>query len=326
MRTVKGKQNRNRKPVKDKDTGPKKPQTTAVFTVKRSDELLNFLLAKYEGKLSRNSIKTLLSDRKVLVNGSMTTQFNYPLAKDDEVAIAKAPVRTKPARRAAPVPAVPSIKPYIIYEDEEFLAINKPAGLLSVESDKDNTCAYQMAVEYLKKNGAQARPYILHRIDKETSGVLVFAKDIKIHSMLRMHWNEDVTMREYYAVINGHPEEETGRLVHYLKENQNHAVYVTKDSRGKKAITNYETVDSSKDYSLLRVVIETGRKNQIRAQMNEIGHPILGDDKYAGIPSPIGRLCLHASVLEFTHPVTKKPMRFTAPVPSEFRSLVSKNR
>ena len=326
MRTVKGKQNRNRKPVKDKDTGPKKPQTTAVFTVKRSDELLNFLLAKYEGKLSRNSIKTLLSDRKVLVNGSMTTQFNYPLAKDDEVAIAKAPVRTKPARRAAPVPAVPSIKPYIIYEDEEFLAINKPAGLLSVESDKDNTCAYQMAVEYLKKNGAQARPYILHRIDKETSGVLVFAKDIRIHSMLRMHWNEDVTMREYYAVIDGHPEEETGRLVHYLKENQNHAVYVTKDPRGKKAITNYETVDSSKDYSLLRVVIETGRKNQIRAQMNEIGHPILGDDKYANIPSPIGRLCLHASVLEFTHPVTKKPMRFTAPVPSEFRSLVSKNR
>ena len=326
MKTNRRKQNRTGKPDTNKDTGPKKPQTTAVFTVKRSDELLNFLLGKYDGKLSRNSVKTLLSDRKVLVNGSMTTQFNYPLAKDDEVAIAKAPVRTKPVRSKAPAPAVPSIKPYIIYEDEEFLAVNKPAGLLSVESDKESTCAYQMAVEYLKKNGAQSRPYILHRIDKETSGVLVFAKDIKIHSMLKMHWNEDVTMREYYAVVAGHPEEETGRLVNYLKENQNHMVYVTNDPRGKKAITNYEVVSSSKEYSLLRVVIETGRKNQIRAQMNEIGHPILGDDKYARIPSPIGRLCLHASILEFTHPVTKKPMRFTAPVPAEFKAVISKNR
>ena len=326
MRNTNRRSSRNTRPAEKKENGPKKPLTTASFVVKRSDELLNFLLGKYEGKLSRNSVKKLLSDRKVLVNGSMTTQFNYPLAKDDEVAIAKNPIRTRPMRSAAPAPAVPSIKPYIIYEDDEFLAVNKPAGLLSVESDKDSTCAYQMAVEYLKKNGAQSRPYILHRIDKETSGVLVFAKDIKIHSMLKMHWNEDVTMREYYAVIAGHPEEESGRLVHYLKENQNHAVYVTKDPRGKKAVTNYETVSTSKDYSLLRVVIETGRKNQIRAQMNEIGHPILGDDKYAGIPSPIGRLCLHASVLEFIHPITKKPMRFTAPVPSEFKSVISKNR
>ena len=326
MRNTNRNPNRNAKPVKKTETGPKKPLTTATFVVKRSDELLNFLLGKYEGKLSRNSVKKLLSDRKVLINGSMTTQFNYPLAKDDEVAIAKNPIRTKPVRSAAPVPQVPSIKPYIIYEDAEFLAVNKPAGLLSVESDKENTCAYQMAVEYLKKIDVRCRPYILHRIDKETSGVLVFAKDIKIHSMLKMHWNEDVTMREYYAVVDGHPDEESGRLVNYLKENQNHMVYVTNDPRGKKAITNYETVASSKDYSLLRVVIETGRKNQIRAQMNEIGHPILGDDKYARIPSPIGRLCLHASVLEFIHPVTKKPMRFTAPVPSEFKTIVSKNR
>ena len=321
-------QKKSRTPKREniKKPGDKKPAVTARFTVKRSDELLAFLLGKYEGKLSRNSIKKLLSDRKVLVNGSMTTQFNYPLAKDDEVSIAKAPVRTKPARRAAPVTPVPSIKPYIIYEDEEFLAVNKPAGLLSVESDTESACAYQMAVEYLKKNGAQARPYILHRIDKETSGVLVFAKDIKIHSILRMHWNEAVTLREYYAVVDGVLEEKNGRLVNYLKENQNHAVYVTNDPHGKKAITNYEVVSENSTCSMLRVDIETGRKNQIRAQMNEIRHPILGDDKYAGLPSPIGRLCLHASALEFTHPYTKKPMRFTAPVPSEFRRISSKNR
>ena len=312
---------KNRKPVRREDR-PKSVPVTNTFTVKRSDELLPFLLAKFDGKLSRNSIKALLSDHKVLVNGSMTTQFNYPLAKDDEVKIARNPVRTKPVRKDAPRVAIPSINPYIIYEYDEFLAINKPAGLLSVESDNDPNCAYAMAVAYLQKKDARCRPYILHRIDKETSGVLVFAKDIRIHSMLRMHWNEDITLREYYAVVNGVMEEPEGRIVSYLKENQNHLVYVTKDPRGKKAITNYEVVKASSDCSLLKVRIETGRKNQIRVQMNAQNHPILGDDKYGLLPSPINRLCLHASALEFLHPVTKKPMRFFAPVPGEFRQLV----
>lgn len=319
--------NRNRRDSrKNENRRNDKPKTipfTHSFTVKRSDELLNFLLARFEGKLSRNSVKKLLSDHKVLVNGSMTSQFNFPLAKDDEVRIAKAPVRMTPTRRQPNVVPVPSIRPYIIYEDEEFLVINKPAGLLSVESDKDPSCAYAMAVAYLRQKDARSRPYILHRIDKETSGVLVFAKDIRIHSMLRMHWNEDITRREYYAVVKGIMEEEKGHLVSYLQENENHLVYVADDSRGKKAITDYEVVKEGKACSLLRVEISTGRKNQIRVQMNHIDHPILGDDKYGLEPSPIGRLCLHASALEFIHPVTKKPMRFHAPVPSEFNKLVS---
>ena len=310
-----------RKPVR-RDDKPKTIPVTNTFIVKRSDELLPFLLNKFEGKLSRNSIKTLLSGHKVLVNGSMTTQFNYPLAKDDEVKIARNPVRTKPVRKDAPKETIPSIKPYIIYEDDEFLAINKPAGLLSVESDKDPNCAYAMAVAYLQKKDARSRPFILHRIDKETSGVLIFAKDIKIHSMLRMHWNEDITLREYYAVVAGVMEEPEGTIVSYLKENQNHLVYVSKDPRGKKAITNYEVVKASSQCSLLKINIETGRKNQIRVQMNAQNHPILGDDKYGLVPSPINRLCLHASALEFIHPVTKKPMRFYAPVPVEFKQLV----
>lgn len=306
---------------------PKTIPYTSSFTVKRSDELLAFLLARFEGKLSRNSVKKLLSDRKVLVNGSMTTQFNYPLAKDDEVRIAKNPVRTAPVRRqAAETKQIPSIRPYIVYEDGEFLVIDKPAGLLSVESDKDPMCAYTMAVEYLKQKDARSRPYILHRIDKETSGVLVFAKDIKIHSMLRMHWNEDITLREYYAVVEGVMEEESGTMISWLRENENHIVYVSKDRRGKKAVTNYETVKSNGERSLLRVTIDTGRKNQIRVQMNEANHPILGDDKYGLVPSPTGRLYLHASALEFIHPVTKKPMRFSAPVPKEFNTAVSKRR
>ncbi len=315
--------NTRKKPnLKKKDDRTKTIPVTHTFIVKRSDELLNFLLAKFEGKLSRNSVKKLLSDHKVLINGSMTTQFNYPLAKDDEIKIAKNPVRTAPVRKNAPKATVPSIKPYIIYEDEEFLAINKPAGLLSVESDKDPNCAYAMAAAYLKQKDARCRPYILHRIDKETSGVLIFAKDIRIHSMLRMHWNEDITLREYYAVVAGVMEEPSGQIISFLKENQNHLVYVTKDPRGKKAITNYEVVKANDICSLLKINIETGRKNQIRVQMNAQNHPILGDDKYGLVPSPIERLCLHASALEFIHPVTKKPMHFYAPVPNEFKQLV----
>ena len=296
---------------------------TNVFTVRRSTELLEFLLARFEGRLSRNSVKKLLSDHKVLVNGAMTTQFNYPLAKDDEVKIAKNPVRTQPVKKvSAARQKETSLRPFIIYEDDEFLAINKPAGLLSVESDKDRHSAYVLASEYLKKKDKNCRPYILHRIDKETSGVLVFTKDIRIHSMLKMHWNEDVTLREYIAVVAGVMEEKQAAITSYLKENQNHQVYVTSDPRGKKAITNYEVLKENGEYSLLRVTIDTGRKNQIRAQMDSLGHPVIGDEKYQNIPSPINRLGLHASVLEFIHPLTKKPMRFMAPVPEEFRKLV----
>jgi len=294
---------------------------TCSFTVRRSDELLSFLLSRFEGKLSRNSVKKLLSDRKVLVNGSLTTQYNFPLAKDDEVKIAKNPIRTQPVRKAPSEREVSSIQPYILYEDEYFLALNKPAGLLSVESDKEQRSAYSLAADYLRKKEKNCRPYVLHRIDKETSGVLVFAKDIRVHSMLKMHWNEDVTLREYIAAVDGVMEEKQGTLISYLKENQNHQVYVTQDPHGKKAITHYEVLKENPPYSLLRVTIDTGRKNQIRAQMDSIGHPVIGDEKYRNIPSPIHRLCLHASILEFIHPLTEKPMRFSAPVPSEFNRL-----
>ena len=168
---------------------------TYSWVIPHSTVLLDFLLSKIP--LSRNSVKKLLHDRKVLVNGKPVTQFDYPLAKDDEVKIAKNPVRMENTVRLGKKKTIESpLIPMIIYEDDQFLAINKPNGLLSVESDKERLCAYSYACDYLRMKGASNRPYILHRIDKETSGVLVFAKDIKVHSMLRMHWNEDITLRE----------------------------------------------------------------------------------------------------------------------------------
>ncbi len=308
------------------------PLYTAVYKVNRSDELLEFLLRKCG--TSRNNVKALLVRRQVLVNGSVVTQYNFPLAKDDEVKLSKRPVKegkvvTRPVANKTRTAKTPrSIN--VIHEDEDFLAINKPEGLLSVESDKDTECAYGYVLEYLQAAGKNARPFILHRIDKETSGVLVFAKNIKVHSMLKMHWNEQVTAREYFAVVEGILEKKEDTLTTYLKENKNNLVYTTKDPTGQKAITHYEVVKENGEFSLLKVRIDTGRKNQIRAQMQAIGCPVVGDDKYGKkadgsfVKDPLSRLGLHASKLQFIHPVTKELMEFNAPLPPSFREFFGK--
>ena len=305
------------------------PVYTAVYKVNRSDELMEFLLRKCG--TSRNNVKSLLVRRQVLVNGSVVTQYNFPLAKDDEVKLSKMPVKEggtvkKAPTRTAKVASRPS-SIQIIYEDEEFLAINKPSGLLSVESDKETECAYGYVLEYLQERGKNCRPFILHRIDKETSGVLVFAKNIKLHSMLKMKWNEQVTLREYYAVVEGILECKQDTLTAFLKENKNNVVYVTNDPTGQKAITHYEVVKENGEYSLLKVKIDTGRKNQIRAQMQALGTPVVGDDKYGKkadgtqVKNPLDRLGLHASRLEFVHPITKEIVAFGASLPSSFRDF-----
>lgn len=306
------------------------PVYTAVYKVNHSDELLEFLLRKCN--TSRNNVKSLLVRKQVLVNGRVVTQYNFMLAKDDEVKLSRRPVKegvvaTQPtkAARGAKVAAKPNfsfrdIK--IIYESEDLVAIDKPAGLLSVESDKERECAYGYITDYLQRQDKNARAFVLHRIDKETSGVLLFAKDIKLHSMLKMHWNEQVQTREYYAVVEGILEKKSDTLTTYLKENVNNLVYATNDPTGQKAVTHYEVLKENGQYSLLRVKIDTGRKNQIRAQMKALGNPVVGDDKYGnGGKNPLDRLGLHASKLEFIHPVTKELITLTASVPAVFRTL-----
>lgn len=297
---------------------------TASFKVNRSDTLLEFLLRKCN--TSRNNVKSLLARRQIVVNGAVATQFDFPLAKDDEVKIAKNSVQggvPQAPKTNTKHERAPKIRPVIkiIYEDDDFIAIDKPVGLLSVESDKEAESAYSYLYEYLCEKSKNARPFVLHRIDKETSGVLVFAKNAKIHSMLKMHWNELVTAREYYAVVEGVPEQQEATLTSYLKENKNNMVYATKDPSGQKAVTHYTVVARNEQYALLRVHIDTGRKNQIRVQMKEIGHGVVGDEKYGHTRNPLKRLGLHASKLCFTHPVTKAEITLAASVPRDFRAL-----
>lgn len=295
---------------------------TAVYKVNYSDTLLSFLLRKCN--TSRNNVKALLAKKQVLVNGSLVTQFDYPLAKDDEIKIAKKSIT---ATAKASVPRVrerKTEKPQpikILLDNEDFIAIDKPAGLLSVESDKERECAYAYVCRYLQSQGKNVRPYVLHRIDKETSGVLVFAKNPKIHSMLRMRWNELVTLREYVAVAEGVFEKKEAELVCYLKENVNNLMYCTQDPTGQKAITRYRVEKENGVLSMLRLQIDTGRKNQIRVQLKAEGHAVIGDDKYGCEKNPLGRLGLHASRLEFIHPLTKEVVSIHAAPPANFRNL-----
>ena len=302
----------------------KPAEFTAVYKVNYSDTLLAFLLRKCN--TSRNNVKALLAKKQVLVNGSLVTQFDYPLAKDDEIKIAKKSLNLT-AKSVAPTPRARTRKTEkpqpikILLDNEDFIAIDKPAGLLSVESDKERECAYAYVCKYLQNQGKNVRPYVLHRIDKETSGVLVFAKNPKIHSMLKMRWNGFVTLREYVAVAEGVFEKKEAELVCYLKENANNLMYCTQDPSGQKAITRYRVEKENGVLSMLRVQIDTGRKNQIRVQLKAEGHAIIGDDKYGCEKNPLGRLGLHASRLEFLHPITKEVVSVHSAPPANFRNL-----
>ena len=310
-----------RREVDKRENKPQAIPVTATYKVNRSDELLEFLLRKCN--TSRNNVKNLLVRRQVLVNGSVVTQYNFPLAKDDEVKLAKNPVKggnelKRPARQQSKT-QVKALK--IIYEDEDFLAVDKPCGLLSVENEKENDCAYGFVADYLAQTGKNARPFVLHRIDKETSGVLVFAKNPKIQSMLRLNWNEAVLSREYIAIVEGAMEEKKKTITSFLKENANKMMYSTQDPTGQKAITHYEVIKENTAYSMLYVHIDTGRKNQIRVHMQTLGHPVIGDDKYGHTQNPLKRLGLHASKISFTHPISKEVITISCSKPLEFESL-----
>lgn len=299
------------------DNRQKRLEYTYIFKINKSSFLLEFLLEKLP--LSRNSVKSILSSHKVLVNGLVITRFDFPLAKDDEVKILKNRVDIIKNNNIDS-----NYKLDIIFENDDYIAINKRAGLLSIESDKEIESAYYYVSKYLSNKNPKLRPYILHRIDKETSGVLLFAKDIKLHSKLKMHWNEDVKVREYYALVEGVLEEKEGTIKSYLKLNANNLVYSTKDPNGKKAITRYKVINENKEYSLLKVEIDTGRKNQIRVHMHDLGHPIVFDEKYGYTKNPILRLGLHASKLVFYDINKGEDIEISAPIPKEFKMVFKK--
>ena len=281
------------------------------YPVNKSCELLPFLLETLKGQ-SRNSVKSLLTNHRVSIDGAPISQYNFKLTKGDVVIISKTPIHKK-TRSNLP----------IIFENEEFIVINKPSGLLSIASDKEKgSTAYRMLTDYVQQKDKHNRIYVVHRLDEDTSGVLMVAKNEKIRDILQEKWNEIVSKRGYFAIVEGHLKDKQGTIKSYLKKNSQNMMYSSKKAGdGQLAITHYKVIDEVDNYSLLDVNIDSGRKNQIRVHLGDLGHHVIGDDKYGNPSNPIKRLGLHAYELDFTHPVTGKVMKFKAPIPKEFGTL-----
>lgn len=281
------------------------------YPVNRNCELLEFLLETLKGQ-SRNSVKSLLTNHRVSVDGAPISQYNFQLTKGDVVIISKTPIHKK-TRSNLP----------IIFENEEFIVINKPSGLLSIASDKEKgSTAYRMLTDYVQQKDKHNRIYVVHRLDEDTSGVLMVAKNEKIRDFLQEKWNDLVSKRGYFAIVEGQLKEKSGTIKSYLKKNSQNMMYSSKkEGDGQLAITHYKVIAEVEKYSLLDVNIDSGRKNQIRVHLGDLGHHVIGDDKYGNPSNPIKRLGLHAYELVLEHPVTHKVMRFTAPMPKEFLTL-----
>ena len=277
--------------------------------------LLDFLLETLTSK-SRNNIKQLLKNHQILVNGAPVTQFDFELIAKDIVSISPYPVK-KNGKRISKLP--------ILFEDDELLVINKPSGLLSIADDKDKEhTAYRYMMDYVREENPKNRIFVVHRIDKETSGVMIFTKSNELKEALQDKWNQLVKLREYIAIVEGHFDVKEGTRISNLLQAKTNLMYSTKNPKeGLKAITHYWVLNEIEDYSLMRVHIDTGRKNQIRVHMKDLGHNVVGDDKYGSTLDPIHRLGLHARILEFDHPTKDKHYKFIADVPKEFLNLFS---
>ena len=293
---------------------PDSERYSQQLRVKTQAKLLDFLLENISG-MSRNNIKALLKRRQVAVDGAPIAQFDFIVFPGDTVMIGKMRLdRRKPSMVD------------IIYEDDEMIAINKPQGLLSIASDKEKAItAYRQVTDHVRLTNKHARVFVVHRLDQDTSGVLLFAKNDELRTRWQDKWNDLVIKRGYYAIVAGVPKKEADTLKHYLKETTTHLMYISdRPGDGQLAITNYKVIKASDKYALLDVNIDSGRKNQIRVQLRHIGHPVVGDDKYDTLLNPINRLGLHAYTLKLRHPDHDKVYEFKAPLPASFNNLFKK--
>lgn len=266
--------------------------------------LFDYLRNNIDGK-SKNNIKSLLKNEVVFVNGKIVTKYNYVLCDGDVVEINK-----KKANNNI----------NIIYEDNDIIVIDKPSKILTIsnKNEKVNTL-YRMVSDYLKKD--HKKVFIIHRLDFDTSGIIMFAKSQRVQKLYQDNWNDLAKIREYTAIVDGITANK-GHIESYLKQTKTLLVYSSKNKDGLFAITDYEKIGGNSKYSMLKILISTGRRNQIRCHMADIGHPILGDYRYKCKINPIDRLCLHANRLEIINPITKELMVFNSNIPKEFNSII----
>lgn len=299
--------------MKRRQYTPFRPDTIFTYPVGQESRLMDFLIASMPDR-KRQNIKDILRHGSVMVNETVTSQFDTPLNPGDTVRVN--------LTRSFPVFSNPRLK--IVYEDDDIIVVNKGYGLLSMGNEKiKEGTAYSILRQYLKEKDPRNKIFIVHRLDRDTSGLMMFAKNPEAKDAMQHNWNNMVLERRYVCVVEGKMEEAEGIVRSYLAETSQFEVYSTQNpDEGQLAVTRYRTLKTGGGYSLVEVSLDTGRKNQIRVHMKDLGHPIAGDKKYGAKSSPIHRLALHAMTLRFVHPVTRKDMRFETPVPTPFSGMV----
>lgn len=283
-----------------------------TYRVSEPGELMEFLMKKMAG-ISRTRVKALLTNRVVLVDNTIQTLYNYPLQPGMCVQISREKHKHEFHH--------PMLK--ILYEDAYIIVVEKKEGLLSVatERQKERT-AQHILNEYVKRIHKGNRIYVVHRLDRETSGIMMYAKDEKTQHTLRDNWHDLVRDRRYVAIVQGEMEQDEGTVCSWLTDRKLYVSSSPTDDGGKYSVTHYHTIKRANGFSLLELQLETGRKNQIRVHMQSLGHPVVGDERYGCEMNPLGRLALHAFKLCFYHPVTHEWMEFETPYPTPFKTLM----
>lgn len=263
----------------------------------------------------RNDIKKWLRYDHLMINGVVTNAFDAPISPGDWVELNLS--------RPYVVFKHPRLK--IVYEDDDIIVVNKGYGLLSVGTgaQKKEETAYNILKDYVKRVHPTNKIFVVHRLDRDTSGLMMFAKSMEAQTAMQHNWNNMVIDRKYVALLEGVMEEQMGVIRSNLEETSQFEVYSSKErDGGKMAVTHYRVLDRGHGYTLAEFSLDTGRKNQIRVHAHDLGHPIVGDRKYGAKASPIHRLALHARSLRFAHPITRRDMKFELPVPSRFVGLM----
>ena len=287
-----------------------RPSDYTYHEVTYDAPLLEYLVKNI--KMSRNKLKDTLQGRGIRVGGKTVTQFDFPLKRGMKISISKSKRNN----------LFKSKWLKLIYEDDFLVVIEKMPGILSMAAGHGSLNVKSVLDDYFHRSRQKCLAHTVHRLDRDTSGLMVYAKDMETEQILEHNWHDIVYDRRYVAVVAGEMEEDNGTIANWLKDNRAYVTYSSPfDNGGKYAVTHFHTLKRSTDYSLVEYKLETGRKNQIRVHSADMGHPVCGDVKYGNGCDPLHRLCLHAYMLHFTHPVTQIPMEFSTPIPVQFRKL-----
>ena len=278
--------------------------------VDKDSELLEYLVNQLD--MPKKKIKQYLTHGSIYVNNNRTTQYNYHVIPGMNITIDT----DNKNKKELPFD--------ILFEDDHIIVVNKPSGLLTIATNKEKEkTLYHIVRDYLISKDKKARIFIVHRLDKDTSGIVILAKDEKTKNILQENWNDYVKLREYVAVVHGTLKKKEDTITQLLKETKTNLVYVTKDSDGKEAITHYKVLKEKEQYSLVSIELETGRKNQIRVAFQSLKNPIVGDKKYGDSKEKAERLYLHANRLKIYYPEIKKEILFETQTPSEFKKIMN---